>query len=219
MIKKYISRGHLLKLDLFNIKFKYRSCSLYVSFPFLALITTLLLLDSNSTVCWGIWAAFIHECGHVFAMILKKCHPSQIHFRAFSIDIMDTSETKRGYGSDFFILFAGPLANLISAIFLSFFCNLFQISFLQFFVYANMFLAIFNLLPIESLDGGQIVLNLLLRKFEIKTAEKVTFLLSIFTLFPLVFLGVCILLQSQYNFSLLFLSCYLAAVVFFKAKN
>ena len=208
-----------MKSNLFDIRLKFKNCLIIISFPFLALISALLLLDDNSTMCWGLLAAFIHECGHIWAMILRKSKPREICFRSFSIDIIDVSNTQRDYNADIFILLAGPLLNLTIAAVLLSSHRIFNCQSLQVFAVANLFLAVFNLLPIETLDGGQIALNLLLRKCNIKTAERVSFLLSISILFPLAILGFYVLIRSKYNFSLLFLSCYLMAILLFKNKS
>lgn len=205
-----------MKPNLFDIKIEFRGCLVIVSFPFMVLFTLLLLFDDNSTVCWSLLAALFHECGHVFAMIFNKNNPSQICFRAFSVDIIDTNKTQRDYNTEVFILFSGPLANLIVASVLLSFYRIFCCRFLRVFASANLFLAVFNLLPIESLDGGQIVSNILLRKFQVRTAGKIAFVLSILTLLPIAILGFYVLLQSKYNFSLLFFSCYLLTSLFFK---
>ncbi len=214
-----MTRSYVLKSNLFDIRFKFRNCLIIISFPFLMLITTILLLDGNSMMCWGLLAAFIHECGHIWAMVLRKSKPKQICFQAFFIDIIDSSNTQRDYNADIFILLAGPLSNLIIAIVLLISHRFFNCQSLKIFAIANLFLAVFNLLPIETLDGGQIALNLLLRKCNIKTAERVSFLLSLSILFPLAILGFYVLIRSKYNFSLLFLSCYLIAILLFKNKS
>ena len=152
-------------------------------------------------------------------MFLKKSKPLQICFRAFSVDIIDSNRLQRAFKSDIFILLAGPIANLITAMFLLTLQNLFNFCFLKAFVLANLFFAVFNLLPIEPLDGGQILLILLLRKFKLRVAEKIALSLSFLTLFPLAAVGFFVLLHSKYNFSLLFLSCYLMAVLLLKNKN
>lgn len=208
-----------MKIKSFDIRFKFRDCLIIISFPFLALITALLLLDDKSTLCWGLLAAFIHECGHIFAMFLKKSKPLQICFRSFSIDIIDSNSLRRDCRSDLFILFAGPLANAIAAFVLIVFQSFFNFCFLKAFALANLFLATFNLLPIEPLDGGQITLIFLLRKLKLRTAEKIALSLSFLTLFPLAAVGFFVLFHSKYNFSLLFLSCYLMAVLLLKNKN
>lgn len=204
---------------MFDVKFMFRGCKINISVPFLVLFTALLLMENSLALLWGVLAAFVHECGHIWAMILRKSKPRQIYFRTFSVYIIDSGCGQRDYNSDIFIMFAGPLANVILGT--VFYClySYFEASCLLSFAQANFFLAAFNILPIESLDGGQIVLNLLIRKFKVQTAEKITLLLSIFILFPLAILGFYILLQSTYNFSLLFLSCYLMAVLLFKNKN
>ncbi len=201
---------------MFDIKFKLRDCIVSVSFPFLALLTALLLLNNNLALFNGILAAIVHEFGHIFAMALKKSKPTQIYLRAFSVDIIDPKKELRDYNTDIFILLAGPLANLILSVVLFLLHSCFTISRLLVFAYANLFLAFFNLLPIEPLDGGQIIFNLLLRTLEVKTSRKLILFISFLVLFPLAILGFYTLLHSKNNFSLLFLSCYLMTVLLFK---
>ena len=204
---------------MFEIKAKFSKCLITISFPFLILFTAFLLLNDNLAIVWGILGAVVHELGHLFAMYLKKCLPSQIHVQAFSVDIIATNNTQRDYKTDVLILLAGPLANLGLSLLLFLLYKCSKALFLVEFTYANLFLAIFNMLPIEALDGGQLVFYLLIRKIKIKTAEKLSIFISFFSVLPLAVLGFYTLLQSKYNFSLFFLSCYLIATLLFKTKN
>lgn len=175
----------------------------------MVLITALLLADDIGATLYGMLAAEIHELGHIFAMTLKQSKPQQINLRAFSIDIVDANRVRQDYNSDVFILLAGPTLNVLFGVILYLLHGLLEVVWLRAFANANLFLAIFNLLPIEQLDGGQIVYNLLLRKLSTKNAERVSFFVSFIVLFPLAILGFYILLLSKYNFSLLFFSVFL----------
>lgn len=55
------------------------------------------------------------------------------------------------------ISLAGPLSNFLLAILLSVIFSIFQFSFLVPFIYLNVILGVFNLLPIHPLDGFKIV--------------------------------------------------------------
>lgn len=214
-----MTRSHFLKISTFNIEFYIFGCTFTVSFPFLTIITVLLLVDENGTMIYGVLAALIHELGHIFAMIIKKSKPKKISFRAFDINIVDNNRIKRSYSDDIFILIAGPLSNIVFCIVLYFTYKLTGFLWLIRPMYENIFIAIFNILPIDTLDGGQILFNLLSRRLSIKTAIKFTLLISFMVLLPVSALGFYILIISKYNFSLLFLSCYLMAILLLKNKS
>ncbi len=208
-----------MKISTFNIEFYIFGCTFTVSFPFLTIITVLLLVDENGTMIYGVLAALIHELGHIFAMIIKKSKPKKISFRAFDINIVDNNRIKRSYSDDIFILIAGPLSNIVFCIVLYFTYKLTGFLWLIRPMYENIFIAIFNILPIDTLDGGQILFNLLSRRLSIKTAIKFTLLISFMVLLPVSALGFYVLIISKYNFSLLFLSCYLMAILLLKNKS
>lgn len=76
---------------------------------------------------------------------------------------------------------------------------------------ANLCTGLFNMLPVMSLDGGQLMYVILCRKFSEKSAEKIINITAVIILFPLTVLGFMLLLNSKYNFSLLFVCSYLIA--------
>lgn len=208
-----------MKISAFDVNFNLLGCTFTISFPFLTILTLLLLIDTNGTIVYGVLAALLHELGHISAMLIKKCRPKKISFRAFDINIVDKSRTKRNYNDDIFILIAGPLANLIFCAVLYSIYKFYGCDWLIKPIYENLFIAIFNMLPIESLDGGQIFFNLLCRKLNVKTAANFTILTSFMVLLPIAALGFYILIVSKYNFSLLLLSCYLMGVLLLRHKE
>lgn len=208
-----------MKISAFDIELYLSGCTFTVSFPFLTIVTLLLIIDENGIIVHGVIAALIHELGHISAMIIKKCKPNKISFRAFDINIIDDKRVKRSYNDDIFILAAGPLSNIIFCVVLYFFYKILGCTWLLKPMYENLFIAIFNILPIETLDGGQILFNLLCRKLNIKTAINFTVLISFMVLLPISVLGFYILIVSKYNFSLLLLSCYLMSILLMKHKG
>ena len=82
--------------------------------------------------------------------------------------------------------------------------------------YENLFIGLINLLPIMPLDGGQILFVILSKRVCGETCERVTQIVSFLTLLPLALVGFIILLESKYNFSLLFLCFYLMTYLLFK---
>jgi stage IV sporulation protein FB len=191
-----------------------RGCNFRTDFFSVAILVFILLLDRDNRMNFSILSIAIHELGHILAMYRLGCAPREIKFSLFSVDIknkyiMNSKKDKR-------IAFAGPFANFIAgAAFFSFYIFFKNAAFFSLSA-INFTLALFNLLPIKTLDGGQILFGFLSRKFSVTTAEKILFVSSILCIFPLSVLSFSILLRSKYNFSLLFLSCYLLYVILSK---
>ena len=74
------------------------------------------------------------------------------------------------------------------------------------------------MLPVMSLDGGQLLYLILSRRLSENSAEKVVNIITFIFIFPLAALGFLLLFKSKYNFSLLFVCVYLIFSLIFK-KN
>lgn len=155
-------------------------------------------------------AVIIHECGHLFAMLICKSQPDKIKISLFEIKITNSSRQLNTTRQNIFIIFFGPLVNFICFIlfYLLYLCNS---EFLLPIAMANLCTGLFNMLPVMSLDGGQLMYVILCRKFSEKSAERIINITAVIILFPLTVLGFMVLLNSKYNFSLLFVCAYLIA--------
>ena len=72
-------------------------------------------------------------------------------------------------------------------------------------------MALFNLLPIESTDGGNILYNILMYKTGEEKAKAALKIMSAVFLFFIYVLGFIILFKTKYNFTLLIVAVYLTA--------
>lgn len=201
------------------MSFNLFGCNLKVSFWFLAFITGVIMIDGSNELLLGVLAAIFHELGHIFAMILNKDRPSEIKFGLFDIAIIDSNRNNRNFSGDLFILFFGPATNYILALV---FYIMFKITYIDIFILfstQNFLLGVLNSLPIESLDGGQILYIFLTRFVYEERAQIVLELISFLFLLPLACAGFYILLQSKYNFSLLLVSLYLIVLLFTKKND
>ena len=195
------------------MNFKLSNCIIKINFSFLLLLTLALYLNKKNFLLLII-SAVIHELSHVVAMLLVKIPIREINVSAFDFEIKknieDTNKT-------FFVLIAGPICNLL--IFLLFFMFrstiFFNDTFKIFFI-NNLFLFLLNILPIYSLDGGQILYYFLTKKLDIVKSNKILDVLSFTFSLVLIALGVYILIKSRYNYSLLFLGLYLMFTIILK---
>ena len=191
-------------------------CTIELRFLFVAAIACSVLLDHTGCVIHTLLASFLHECGHLAAMGFLGGIPKKVVFGIFHIDIQDDRRVKRGYYQDIVILLAGPAVNFALFFLLLLGFAFFQKQILLFAASTNLLIGLFNLLPVESLDGGQILYAVLCKKRSPEKAQKWVQIISFLVLIPIACMGFSILLQSKYNFSLLLASCYLMGQLLLK---
>ncbi|MFU0833111.1 MAG: Peptidase M50 [Oscillospiraceae bacterium] len=187
-------------------------CRVCFSYFFFVLIAVLLLFDTSGVAAAGLAATALHECSHLSLMYVFGSLPEEIRFNAFGIDIIRTSRPDHGYVRDALVSLAGPAANLLAAGLFFTFCG----STAQNLVMANIALCIFNLLPIEPLDGGQALYALLCLHWEPNTAARTVEIISFLVLLPLSAVGFIILFRSPGNFTLFAVCLYLIFMLVFK---
>lgn len=191
------------------MKFSIGCCKVTVGFWFAAVLCLCLLLDKSGMTAVGLLAVAVHESGHLLCMRWVQIPVNEMRFGLFDIKIVRGKH--RGYWQELAVALAGPAANLICAGLLYLVPAWHGVA-----VWANLLLALFNLMPVTSLDGGQAVYNLLCMGLSEEQAQGIGLVLSLLVLFPMAIWGFLILLQTKYNFTLLFVSCYLMMCLLLK---
>lgn len=190
------------------MKFKIGKTDVSISFLMICLASLCIIMGVFQNFLLCAFAILIHETGHIITMHLFGYSPSKIVISLYEIQIADNSRQKRTNKQNFLIIFFGPFTNFVCFIIcylLYLFCNAI---FLPFAV-ANLSICVFNLLPVMSLDGGQMLYILLLKKHSETFAEKAVNVITFIFLFPLAAVGFLLLFNSEYNFSLLFVCIYI----------
>lgn len=123
-----------------------------VEFSFLAVIALLGLLESSACIYMSLASCILHEIGHLLALFSFGVGVKKIVLYGAGIKIVrDFSlvENKK----EAIILLSGPLMNILA------FCVFYLFKGENFKVFAvmNLATALFNLLPIKALDGGQLL--------------------------------------------------------------
>lgn len=108
------------------------------------------------------------------------------------------------------IAIAGPIVNILLMMIGWALCWLFPLSYfyLNDFIFANLVIFIFNMLPIYPLDGGRILLGFLKKKIEVEKAEKIIYIIS-FSLSILLFLIFIFTLFFSPNYTIGVISIFL----------
>ncbi len=201
------------------MKIKLGSLYVIISIPLCCVMTAIILLDSSQTVILGCISAVLHESGHLIFMKRFDSFPKKIKISLFDIAIIDNKKYKRPLHQELLITLGGVMMNLIfGLIFFVLYLSL-NYNFLLILAGTNTLLLIYNLLPVDTLDGGQALYLILSSKLSEKSTERIMLIASLIILLPCTILGFLLLLQSKYNFTLLLTSLYLIAVILLKRSK
>ena len=152
---------------MFLFVFEVSGVQVKLCFSFFAVICLTCLLGSESgemLIMLGCCA--LHELGHVAAMLLCSCKPTEVTFYGGGIRL-GAPRRINSFAQDVFILASGCAVNFLLA-----FAGCITAGRLTFFVQTNLLLGGFNLLPIGFLDGGKLI-DLLLSPNKAKAVKAV----------------------------------------------
>ena len=190
------------------MKLKIADVPVEISYTLICIAAVCVILNIFEGLVWCALAVIIHESGHLLAMLKCGHAPERIKISAFEIKIFDSKRQSRSEKQNFFIIFSGPAVNFIC--FIPFYLlYLLGNEFVLPFAISNLSVGMFNLLPVLSLDGGQLIFIILRQRVGADKAEKIVDIITFITIIPLAALGFIVLFESKYNFSLLFVCVYL----------
>ena len=180
-------------------------CRLSLLFP--ALLTGLLLAQPDGLALTCVLASAIHEMGHLLAMVAAGCPPAACTVGAFGVRL-EMGARQPGYLQNIGISLAGPAVNVLSAGVLFLLCQPEPAA-------VHLVLAGLNLLPAAALDGGQVLRCVLCLLGQETRAGHWLRWLSAAVLLPLAAVAFWLFLSGRGNATLLIVSVYLTALVFF----
>lgn len=161
-------------------------------------------------------AVTVHECGHLLAARLCR-----VKTGGFSVDSLGARlalvGTAPSYQKELAICAAGPLANLLSLLFVHLLRSAHSAD-TTFFVSVSLALALLNLLPIRGFDGGRICYCLAALVTDPTAAERTCTLLSFFSLFILWCVSVYLMIKTGADFSLFLFSASVFTRIFLQNK-
>ncbi len=156
-------------------------------------------------------SAFIHEIGHIIAIVLLGEGLNSLKLSPGGI-VIEISGRVISFWKRLTILLSGPLLNIIFFIVSDYF------SWRDSFKYSNLMLALLNLLPVASLDGGEAVDCILERYFLPGTAYSLRSVISALPIFLLFAFSAYIMLFMDGNPSL-YLVCVSLFIINYTQKD
>ncbi len=158
-----------------------------------------------------ILAVTLHELGHLLAARICGIAIGELKLNILGAAIIPAN-TLYSYKKELILCIGGPAANLLSALVTSPLKN--SSPFLaQFWLY-SISLAMLNLMPIKTFDGGRIFSSLLLCKLPLKAAEKILSFVSFAFIFTLWCISVYLLLKISSSISLFVFSISIFSKIF-----
>ncbi len=173
---------------------------------FLLMAALFYYLDDQNIFLWAVLAGVVHELGHALAIHGLGGKISRLRVTAVGAEMVISAARPLGAGARCLAAMAGPVSNLAAAALAA---RMGEEWF--FFAGLNLGLAVFNLLPITQLDGGQIIYHLTALLWSPYGAERVISILSWVTSLALLLGGGLALWVTRTNFTLLLTAVWMSA--------
>jgi len=161
------------------------------------------------------FSILLHELGHILSAAAFGKRVNTIKF--LPVGLSASIESLYSRIESIIIYFCGPMVNMLLAIFgwAINALNFLSTNDAHFFIYLNILLAIFNLVPVLPLDGGKLLREMVALQIGFILANRYVIKASILLALLLVFAGIVQLLNSYYNFSLFIVGLY----IFFSLRS
>ncbi len=196
------------------MKFSVLKTKIEVSFLFIALLSLVILTDTTGLIIPTVIAVILHEFSHLLAMYYFGCSPKKIKIIPAAIEI--TRDFCQKNSQEIIISLAGSVANILTFLITYFlFFKGKNIIFLNFAV-VNFVIGFFNLLPLKSLDGGNILFKILCFKLSAEKSERILNIINFIIGLAGILVGVFLIINGKINLSVIIMSIYIILSVIIK---
>ncbi len=152
------------------IEIPFGKCKICLHFSFFASVTLLILCSESVYAVYSLYACLLHECGHLIMMILLRQRVKKLVFYGAGIKIIPYKNCEAdSFIRQILILLAGCTVNF----------TLYAVSALLgegekavIFGAANLAIGLFNILPLNFLDGGKFLIQLFYKMLKFENAVK-----------------------------------------------
>ena len=147
-------------------------------------------------------------------MWLLNCAPKSIRLIPASVQI--TKGIGKRYQNDILIALAGPAVNILlfGTLYLNYLVFKNQITLI--YALINLIVALFNLLPVNGLDGGTVIFSLIAEKTDINRANVILKIITLVISLGVLTVAVIMTVKGKINISLYIISLYLFTGIIIK---
>jgi stage IV sporulation protein FB len=153
----------------------------------------------------------IHEIGHIWTALSYGWRVEEVQLLPFGGVAKVNEHGSTTAAEEMIVALAGPLNNGLMVWVAYFFSSLgwWGNEWTHFFIQANLFIALFNLLPVLPLDGGKVLQCLLSLRFPYHQAIKLSIVISLLTSLGLLIYGLGLPLVNQIHLNAIIISVFL----------
>lgn len=187
-----------------------------IDFTFALTVTLMLIFCHKETVLLCLVSSLLHEAGHLILMYIFKQRVTDVTFGTFGIRIDRQFETRASYKNEAVIAFGGIGVNLIIALTSAIYHSFSGCSFSMRLMAVNIFIAIFNSIPIDTLDMGRVLRYTLLCRYDESLCHIVMKTVSFIAVNLLALTCIIYSLSFAVNVSLIAVTVYLYVITLFK---
>lgn len=205
-----------MKQNKIMVRFRAFEINFAISYAAVSLFTlSVVLSEKGNEIFICLICSLLHEIGHLCAIFYFCGKPRQISINLGEFRI-DADILKASYIGEAVIMMSGVFVNFSLCSLSIPLCLFTGFEKIKSFFACNLLLGIFNLLPIRTLDGGELLVLLLSSKISQRKIDLIMTCLTVILLIPLSTLGFYVLLLSGYNYSLLCVAVYLIIIIITK---
>lgn len=190
-----------------------RKLRVEVGLDFVLLLAVFYLIDTQNLFFLALFAALIHELGHIFAIWLCGAYIERIELHGYGARMLLAQYPLLSCKREIFIAAAGPIAGIVAAMVFSAIGNETCTLIAGF----SFVLSAFNLLPASPLDGGRILRYFLMLTVSQVWQERICMIGNVISASALVSLCIAVNLCLGVSPSLC-IFCVFAAAGFFRER-
>ncbi len=189
--------------------------------PFFFFCLAWIVFTESSLALFGIIVSvFLHECGHIFVYSCAHVVIDEIHLQPFGVRITVRNEALIRPCTQLICALAGPFVNFVCVLIIwSISKNTHLPDWALVFCLSNLFLGVFNLLPIMPLDGSRILSVIISAVFPEYISQIICACVSIIVGICVFIFGIYVLFDSGVNLSLCVLAGYILICLAVKIYN
>lgn len=187
-----------------------------LSLSFVLVLLTMLIVCDEKIVMLCLTASLLHECGHLFFMLLYGEKILSIDFGAFGVRIERACNTSLSYKKEAIVALGGILINFFLAFLSIIYYYLMKSQTALIFALINLLTALFNCIPVYVLDMGRALKCVLMLISDEAESERVLSIISIIFTGSLAVFTVLYSAFISVNVSLIAVTVYLFVITLFK---